>query len=289
MTMERIKLALEKARAQQADEAAAHPARRDTRSAPVAAPATVPSAPRLGTAPAAADISYTQTAVMRLDRTHLERNRIVAFNKGNPNNWAFDVLRTQVLQKMDEKGWRTLAVTSPTAASGKTVVAINLAISIAHHTQRTAMLVDFDLRRPHVGTYLGVRKAVSLNDVLAGRAPMADALINPDLPRLVVLPTNDTVTKASEILSSAQVADLVTDLRDRYDDRTVIFDLPPAMAGDDVMAILPRIDAALLVVGNGDSTKREIEESLRHIPADRLLGVVLNKADADVRRGYGYY
>lgn len=284
--MERIKQALEKARAQTGSPTPpAHaPARAEHVSAPAPAPAPAPL-------PVATpiEVSYTQTQVVRLDPAHLERHRIVSFHKANPYNWAFDVLRTQVLQKMDEKGWRTLAVTSPTLESGKSVVAINLAISVAHHTQRTAMLVDFDLRRPHVGAYLGVRKNPSLNDLLSGRAQISDALINPDLPRLVVLPTNAPVPKAAEMLSSATVAGLVTDLRERYDDRIVIFDLPPVMAGDDVMAILPRMDAVLMVVGNGDSTQREIEESMRHIPADRLLGVVLNKAEAEVRGGYGYY
>ncbi|QEA12495.1 CpsD/CapB family tyrosine-protein kinase [Comamonas flocculans] len=280
--MERIKQALEKARAQ-AGSNTQHVQPGPRR----AAPATLqPAAPPLGDG--GIDVNYTQTQVVTLDPVHLERQRIVAFSKTNPNNWAFDVLRTQILQKMDEKGWRTLAITSPTAESGKTVIAINLAISVAHHTQRTAMLVDFDLRRPRVGSYLGVRKTPSLNEVLAGTAPVAEALINPDLPRLVVLPTNEPVQRAAEVLTSAPVASLVSDLRERYQDRTVIFDLPPMMAGDDVMAILPRMDAVLMVVGNGNSTQREIEESMRHIPAGQLLGVVLNKADAEVRRGYEY-
>ena len=280
--MERIKQAIEKARAQ-AD--AAPPAPR--RVAPLGTADSV-SAPATAL-PEQIDVSYVQTEVVALDAAHLERHRIVAYNKGNPHNWAFDVLRTQVLQKMDEKGWRTLAITSPTLESGKTVVAINLAMSIAHHTQRTAMLVDFDLRRPRVASYLGVHKTPSLNEVLSGQAEMAEALVNPNLPRLVVLPTARPVAKASETLSSSRVATLVQDLRDRYEDRTVIFDLPPVMVSDDVMALLPRMDAVLLVIGNGNSTRREIEECMRHLPADRLLGVVLNKAEATVRQGYGYY
>ncbi|MCD6661766.1 MAG: CpsD/CapB family tyrosine-protein kinase [Comamonas sp.] len=285
--MERIKQALEKARAQSAGNPALT---QHSHEPPAYTPVSAATpAPRLE-APAEGpiEVSYTRTEVVRLDKDHLERNRIVAFEKTSPDNWAYDVLRTQVLQKMSEKGWRTLAITSPTVGSGKTVTAINLAISVAHHTQRTAMLVDFDLRRPRVGEYLGMRKTPSLSDVLAGRAEVAQAMINPDLPRLVVVPTNDPVPRAAEVLSSARVRSLIADLRERYDDRLVIFDLPPVMAGDDVMAVLPSMDAVLLVVGNGDSTKQEIEESLRHIPADRFLGVVLNKADAEVRRGYGY-
>jgi capsular exopolysaccharide synthesis family protein len=285
--MERIKQALEKARAQSGNNPVSVPhAHEPPAHTPVSV--TAPASASKQEAAGPIEVSYTRTEVVRLDKAHLERNRIVAFEKTNPDNWAYDVLRTQVLQKMAEKGWRTLAITSPTIGSGKTVTAINLAISVAHHTQRTAMLVDFDLRRPRVGEYLGMRKTPSLSDVLVGRAEVAQAMINPDLPRLVVVPTNDPVPRAAEVLSSARVRSLVADLRERYEDRLVIFDLPPVMAGDDVMAVLPSMDAVLLVVGNGDSTRQEIEESMRHIPADRLLGVVLNKADAEVRRGYGY-
>ena len=282
--MERIKQALEKARQQSAG-AAPHPAH-PSAPAPTAPAAAAQQADAL--ASGAIEVNYTQTEIVRLDRATLERNRIVAFEKTNPDNWVYDVLRTQVLQKMDEKGWRTLAITSPTVGSGKTVTAINLAISIAHHTQRTAMLVDFDLRRPRVGTYLGVRKTPSLSEVLTGKAQLADAMVNPDLPRLVVLPTSRPVPHAAEVLSSVVVRSMVADLRERYADRIVIFDLPPVMAGDDVMALLPSVDAVLLVVGNGDSTRKEIEESMRHLPPEQLLGVVLNKAEAEVRRGYGY-
>ena len=291
--MERIKQAIDKARQQAAQAPTrgavarplrAHPLSRAERG--VAAVVASTPVPLGQDTDQQIEVNYTHTEVVELDPVHLERCRVVAFNKANPNNWAFDVLRTQVLQKMDEKGWRTLAITSPTLESGKTVLAINLAMSMAHHTQRTAMLVDFDLRRPRVASYLGIQKTPSLNEVFSGEAELPDALVNPNLPRLVVLPTNRPVPKAAELLSSKKTTHLIRDLRERYQDRIVIFDLPPMMAGDDVMAVLPNIDCVLMVVGNGNSTRREIEESMRHIPADRLLGVVLNKAEAATRQGY---
>jgi len=291
--MERIKQAIDKARQQAAQAptrgAVARPLRAHPQSRPeriVAAGGGSTTAPLGQDADHQIEVNYTHTEVVELDPAHLERCRVVAFNKTNPNNWAFDVLRTQVLQKMDEKGWRTLAITSPTLESGKTVLAINLAMSIAHHTQRTAMLVDFDLRRPRVASYLGIQKTPSLNEVFSGEADLPAALVNPNLQGLVVLPTNRPVPKAAELLSSKKTSHMVRDLRERYQDRIVIFDLPPMMAGDDVMAVLPNIDCVLMVVGNGNSTRREIEESMRHIPADRLLGVVLNKAEAAARQGY---
>ena len=224
-------------------------------------------------------IKYTRTKVIKLRMDHLEKNRIVALDKINLNSMVFDRLRTQVLQMMDENGWRTLAITSPTSEAGKTVVAINLAMSISQQTNKTALLVDFDFRRPKIGYYLGLPMERSLNDFLGGAAELADVLVNPDIPRMVVLATKSPVKKSSETLSSKKISDLIKELRERYESRIVIFDLPPVLVADDAIALLPQIDCVLMVVANGMSTKSEIEACKRHIPKERLLGAILNKAE----------
>lgn len=266
--MERIKQAIEKAKQQTPDE---------SRSRPVAPTSPAPAAQ----SPEVVSVSYGQTRVVPLNADHLERHRIVAYNKNSPMGWAFDLLRTQVLKKMEENGWRTLAITSPTQESGKTMVAINLAMSIAKQTNKTAMLVDFDLRRPKIGAYLGIQMEKSLNDLLKGTAELPDVLVNPDIPRLVVLPANNPVKKSTEILSSKRIADLIRDLRERFESRIVIFDLPPLLVTDDTIALLPQIDCVLMVIANGMSSKREIEDSLRHLPAEKLVGVIFNKVEVE--------
>jgi len=238
-------------------------------------------------APTDQDILYRQTPVVELNAAHLESQRIVAHQKLHPATWAFDLLRTQVLQKMDENGWRTLAITSPTAESGKTVVAINLAISIAQHTNRSALLVDLDLRRPQIAVSLGLPADVSLNQVLAGTTAVENAMVNPGIPRLVVLPTLRAIPGSAETLASGKVAALLRELRERYDDRVLVLDLPPVLAADDVLAVLPQVDCVLMVVGNGTSTRKEIDESISQLSKSQLLGVILNKDDAP--SGNAYY
>ena len=231
-------------------------------------------------------ILYKNTSVVKLDQACLEKHRIVSHAKNNLYTNIFDSLRTQVLLKMEENNWRTVAVVSPTPASGKTFVAINLAISIAHQPQKTAILVDLDLRRPKVATYLGLHAEKSMNDYLQSNAQLKDVMISPSIPRLVVIPTMRPVAKSAEILSSNKVVNLIQDLRDRYDSRIVIFDAPPILNSDDAMVLLPQVDCFLLVVANGMSTKPEIEETMYHLPQDKLLGVVLNKADVEARDYY---
>lgn len=232
------------------------------------------------------DIKYTQTRVVQPDPAHLESHRIIAHQKIHPNSWSFDTLRTQVLQRMDENGWRVLAITSPTLGSGKTVVAINLAISIAQQTQRTALLVDFDLRRPSVAKYLGLTAKVSLNDVLQGGSDVAEAMVNPGFERLVVLPALQPADRPSELLASPKVSGLLSELRDRYADRVLVLDLPPVLAADDVMAVLPQVDCVLLVIGSGTSSEKEIEEAQRRLSKVPLVGVVLNMDASAVTHAY---
>lgn len=275
--MERIKLAVDKARKQAASGSA-------------------------GTAQVAAEPgSNADTFLQRrgpvpirtsqpLDPQHLADHRIVAFERTNPARWVFDLLRTQVLQKMSEQGWKTLAVTSPTAGCGKTVASINLAMSIAHHPQQSATLVDLDLRRPCISNYLGLNAGASpsISDLLDGQAELHECVVDVGLPGLQVIPGHGSVEGASEVLASAHVGRVIDRLRSADPQGIVVFDLPPITAVDDVIAVLPKIDCVLLVVGNGMSNRREIQEAQRHLGRANVLGYVLNKAAVPVRNP-GYY
>lgn len=232
------------------------------------------------------NIDYTNTTVVKLDATHLEKNRIISHLNHNANASIFDSMRTQILQKMEENNWQTIAVVSPTPESGKTLVSINLAMSIARQPQKTVVLADFDLRKPKVATYLGIDAKKSLNDYLENQAELEDVLVNPGIQRIVILPTMHPTSRASEILSSSKVSGLIEELKNRYESRVIIFDLPPILSVDDAMVLLPQVDCVLMVIANGVSTKTEIEDSLHLLPKDNVVGIVYNMADADNKPYY---
>ena len=232
------------------------------------------------------EIEYDQTKVVRLDPRHLEANRIVALDQTDSRRIIFDMLRTQISRKMKEHGWKTLAITSPTPGCGKTLVAINLAISMAQKTDQTALLVDFDMRRPSIGKQLGLPPGPLLVDYLNGEKNLSDLLVNPDIHGLVVLPNSAAISRPAELLMSAKIETMVAELKERYESRVIIFDMPPILSTDDVMAFLPQVDCVLMVVANGMSTKSEIEESTRFLSTNHLLGTVLNKSESAAK---GYY
>jgi protein-tyrosine kinase len=273
--MEKIKDALEKAKNQQTGQKTVYTTKQNN------SPRVLPkSDDELRT------IAYSETTVLKLDAAVLENYRIVAQNKHDPASWMFDSLRTKVLQRMEENKWRTMAIVSPTPESGKTVVAINLAISIAQQPQKTAMLVDFDLRKPRVAQYLGIKREKSINNFLAGDADLSEIIVNPSIPRLTIVPTNKPVSQSSETLSSSSIQKLIIELKERYDSRIVIFDLPPLLNADDAMVVLPQVDCVLLVVGDGLNTESEITEAMRLLTKSNILGVVVNRAEVEARAYY---
>jgi len=223
-----------------------------------------------------------------LHSSELERHRIVAHDAADPRSKAFDMLRTQVLQAMDQKNWQFLAITSPTEGCGKTVTAINLALSIARQPERSALLIDMDLQRPAVANYLGIKCRNGVQGILEGRTTLADAMVRAqaDNCELMVLPAEAPTVHSSELISSRNMHTMLRDIKQTFRSQTVIFDMPPLLQGDEVLATLPKIDCALLVTAIGVSTLHEIKECNRHLQGTEVIRMVLNKSSATVKRHY---
>lgn len=232
---------------------------------------------------AAARIVYTQTRVLNVPREVLERNRVIDAARNSPAVTAYKLLRTQVLRSMHKNGWNVIGVTSPGAGEGKTLTAINLAVSLALDVNHTVLLADLDLRRPSVHRYFGLDAGRGLADFLVDDFDLREILFNPGMQRLVVLPGGTPLVNSSEMLSSPRMAWLAQELRSRYPARIVLLDMPPLLAADDVLAFSPYLDAVLLVAEEGRTSREDLVRSrdlLRDIP---VLGPVVNKSRAEIR------
>jgi len=219
-----------------------------------------------------------QNQEIELNNVHLQSKRIISHDITDPRSRAFDMLRTQVLQSMDLKGWKTLAVTSPTPACGKTLTALNLAISIARQPDRSVLLVDLDFRKPQVAACLGLKCDEGVLSVLEGRTTLSDAIIPARVGnlRFMVLPTASTI-RSSELISSRAMTAMLEDIQREYHSKTIILDLPPILSGDDVIAILPQMDCVLLVAAVGTTTVAQIKECNKHLQSAEVVRIALNK------------
>jgi len=225
------------------------------------------------------NIAYTETKVVDVSLKELVANGVIAGQYDNQQSAVFRMLRTQVLQKMRDNDWNTLAITSPTEGEGKSLVSSNLAMAMAMELNQTVLLVDMDLRNPSISKYFNLNAKIGLKDYLEGSLKLSDVLINPSVKRLVILPGVGRAENSAELLSSPKMLRLISDLKSQYDSRMIIFDMPPVLQSDDVLLASKYIDGVLLVLEDGKNKEAEIVKTMQLIEGDSLLGTVLNKVE----------
>lgn len=230
---------------------------------------------------------------VKLKAAHLEANRIVAYNPLHESGRYFDMLRTQMLQTMDEHGWQILAVTSPTAGCGKSVTACNLAMSVARLPERSVLLVDLDLDKPKVAEYLGIDAKKGILSVLEGRTDTSGAILRTSIAQnsMLVLPGEICKSGTAEWMASQAMTTTLQGLRRDFPAHVIILDMPPVLVSDHVISVLPQIESILLVTGIGTSTAPDIKECFKHIKSTPVVRVVVNKVSdkTDSFYGCGYY
>lgn len=236
----------------------------------------VPSMPNTNANPM--PIHYEQTRVVDVPDETLRANRVIAGLDGDPTANIYRILRSQVLRKLSDEGQSTLAICSAGEGEGKTLTATNLAVSLAKDVNQTVLLVDLDLRDAAVADMFGIEPTYGLDDYLKGRVELAKCLVNPGIERLVLLPMREPMDGSSEILGSPMIARLAHELKNRYPDRIVIYDMPPVLRTDDCLAFLPNVEATLFVIAEGASPAGDIQRALTLLKKTNILGTVLNKS-----------
>lgn len=216
----------------------------------------------------------------------LERSRTISGKRGDMLTDLYKLLRTQVMQRMQENKWRTLAVTGPRDGIGKTLTAANLAISIAGGVNHSVALLDLDLRRPSVHNMFDYRPAFAIADYLAKSVPLDDIVFCPGVERLTVIPGKNAVEHSSELLSSPAMRRLLDQLLQADASRILLCDLPPVLVGDDVLAFSPFVDAFLLVVEEAKTTREDLTRTLELLGKTNVLGTVLNKSQDILKSEY---
>jgi succinoglycan biosynthesis transport protein ExoP len=206
----------------------------------------------------------------------------------SPAAEAYRTLRTSVQFLGLDRPLRTLVVTSPTKAEGKTTTLANLAVTFAQAGQRV-ILVDCDLRRPRVHEFFGLTNEVGFTSVLLGTDPLADALQSVEgYPSLGVLASGPPPPDPSELLSSHRTREVIEALQSRSD--LVLIDSPPVLPVTDPLVLSGFVDATLLVVSTDQTNKRALHRSvelLSQIDAP-LMGTVLNEVGPERAYAYGY-
>jgi protein-tyrosine kinase len=225
--------------------------------------------PNLGTS--------TLTRVINVDPRHLESERVLPPGAVGMHGGPYKMLRTQVLRRLDKLGVNSLAVVGTAADTGKTLTAINLAIAIAADPERTALLIDLDLRKPSIHRRFGIEPIVGIDDCLRRAHPLTEALVRlGGYERLVILPACERSVDSSELLSMRRTEDLILEMRQRYKDRILVFDLPPVLQADDALAFARHVQAVLVVIGEGRTRRDDLLRTIELLGDVPIIGTVLN-------------
>ncbi|WP_320175167.1 polysaccharide biosynthesis tyrosine autokinase [Maridesulfovibrio sp.] len=216
-----------------------------------------------------------------LDEMELAKNRILTKHSSSSFTDIYNLLRTQIFHRTKRKKHNVLMVTSAMPGEGKTITSINLAISIAREVDQFALLVDTDMRKPSIHKYLGIEVEKGLTDHLLHDIPVPELLIKPGINKLSFLPAGEPIKGSTEILGSPKLQDLITEMKDRYPDRYVVFDCPDLLHAPDALVFSSYVDGIIFVVEAGKTSREYVQKALNLLEGRNIVGIVLNKSDKE--------
>jgi non-specific protein-tyrosine kinase len=232
---------------------------------------------------------YSDSVRIELDQPTLIRNRLVCIQPDAKEVEHFKILRTKIQMLTRLKGHNTMMVTSTNESEGKTLTSINLALTFAKTFNQTVMLVDADLKRQGIHRTLGIKSRFGLIDYLLDEKALQEIIIWPGIEQMTLISGGRTAINSAELLGSPRMKTLVEEMKTRYNDRFIIFDSAPVMAGADAMALAAHVDSLIMLVNDGRTSMNELKTAIEMLPPEKFLGFVLNRQKKPMGKGYKYY
>lgn len=225
----------------------------------------------------------------KLKKVDFKRNRLIAKTAPtSPITEQYRTIRTNIQFSAVDTPIRSLMVTSAGPSEGKSTTASNLAVVFAQQGKKV-LIVDADLRRPTLHFTFGFTNTIGLTNVLTRQIHINESIRTTDVENLYFMPSGPIPPNPAELLGSATMDQLISDLYEMFD--LVIFDVPPVLAVADAQVLGNQVDATILVVSSG-LTEREGAIKAKEIleqTKSKLLGAVLNNKEEDRSTHYYYY
>lgn len=182
-----------------------------------------------------------------------------------------------------------IMVTSAMPGEGKSFTAINLAMSIAMELDYTVLLVDADVSRPSIMKTLGLPPGPGLLDLLTNKQmEMSDTLLRTNVDKLSLLPSGTPHPRATELLASDAMTDLIEEMGHRYPDRIIIFDSPPLLLTTESRVLATHMGQIVVVVQAEKTLQSQVRHALTTIESCPIKLMVLNQVHGGDQDAYGY-
>ncbi|MFK8017451.1 MAG: XrtA-associated tyrosine autokinase [Gammaproteobacteria bacterium] len=168
---------------------------------------------------------------------------------------------------------------SALSGEGKTFTSMNLAMSVALERERTVLLIDADVAKPHISRALSLDKRKGLMDLLVDRTlDIGEVLVQTDMPGLRVLPAGTQHEYATELLASERMEELMTEIAGRYQNRIVILDSPPLLQTSEAQVLTGLVGQVVVVVHAGSTPQSAVEGALELVDPTKHVSLILNKS-----------
>jgi exopolysaccharide/PEP-CTERM locus tyrosine autokinase len=242
-----------------------------------------PAAPAIGNEHPETPKYTTRRVELDLVRMR-ELGMVTAAGGRTPLLEDFRIIKRPLLQRAfgerspTGKPGNLIMVTSSLPGEGKTYTAINLAMSIAMELDHTVLLVDADVARPSVLRTLGLPNQRGLMDILVDdKLDMADVMLRTNVDTLSILPAGTSTPRATELLASSTMTNLVNEIANRYPDRVVIFDSPPLLLTSESRELASHMGQIVMVVEAQTTTQHAVKEALSQIEGFNNVNLIYNK------------
>jgi len=205
---------------------------------------------------------YERMIVHKLKDSKLDARLVAYFDPKAVISEQYKILTTNVLSLNKGKPPKTISITSSIGSEGKTVSALNLAITLSHATHKPRIiLIDADMRKGQLLNYLGCPARKGLSEYLRGEASLDEILFSlDDIGHLSFIASGAVAENPAELLASASMRELITSLRAKYN--FVLIDTPPVIPVTDAVIVASNVEGTLLVIKAGDTQRGMVSRAI---------------------------
>jgi len=215
------------------------------------------------------------------------QNRLVCLTDNvSPAAESFRLLGVRLRHLRRDRSLKKVLITSTIPQEGKSMVAANLACTLAQRTQQRILLLEGDLRRPSLSQMFGLGKNSGLCECLQTERSLTASIYYLEGPGLWILPSGSAPTNALELLQSGRLSALMEQLTVWFD--WIIIDSPPVLPLADTSVWMRLADGILLITRQGTTEKRQLQRGLEALEPNKLIGAVLNGSTNSSDSNYYY-
>ncbi len=176
--------------------------------------------------------------------------------------------------------------TSATQREGKSLVALNTAITLCNDNKSKIVFVNCDFRKHVAHRLLGFDPGKGLKQYLADEAEIKEVSYNGLIPNFTMIPIGGEPSNACELLASDKMKELLSYLRERFD--YVIIDTPPVLTFPDMAVLAPLSDGVVFVINSKKSKRDVVKRAIDTLSDCKIIGCVMNKGETTEGEYYGY-